>query len=293
MTRKKTRKKTILTAITAIDIEKVANFLYCHMNNQFTPQAWQQGISKSWLAEAPNHGFMLISDDQVVGVLCAIYSEQYVSGHLERFCNPHSWCVLPGYRSQSIELVLAVIRQKGYSFTMFSPNKEGIKIFSFLKFKPLDNRISILLNVPSLSFPERVKIVTDKSKAKSLLSKHTAKSFVDHTEFPWLNFLIFSVDDQYEFMIFKRIKYKRLACASIMYVSDMLLFQQCWPALRTHLLFRYGIFSSKIESRLLGQIIKPLFLYKQEVGSQKFFLSEGLSADCIQNIYSELVALDL
>ena len=172
-------------------------------------------------------------------------------------------------------------------------NEEGIEIFSFLKFKPLDNRVSILLNVPSLSFSERVTIVTDKSKGKSLLSKYTAKCFDDHTQFPWLNFLIFSVEDQYEFMIFKRIKYKRFACASIMYVSDIPLFQQCWPALRTHLLFRYGMFSSKIESRLLGQPIKTLFLYKQETGSQKFFLSKDLSADCIHNIYSELVALDL
>lgn len=147
------------------------------MNNQFTPQAWQQGISKSWLAEAPNYGFMLICEEKVVGVLCAIYSEQYVAGRLERFCNPHSWCVLSSYRSQSIELVLAMIRQKGYSFTMFSPNKEGIKIFSFLRFKPLDNRVSILLNMPSLNFSGRVTIVTDKSKAKSLLSKHTAKIF--------------------------------------------------------------------------------------------------------------------
>lgn len=204
-----------LVAITTVDTEKVANFLHCHMNKQFTLQVWQKGINKSWLVGAPNHGFMLVCDNHVVGVLCAIYSEQYISGNLQRFCNPHSWYVLPDFRSQSIDLVLAVIRQKGFCFTMFSPNEEGIEIFSFLKFKPLDNLVSILLNVPSLFFSERVAIMTDKSKAKRLLSKHAAKCFMDHTEFPWLNFLIFSVKDQYEFMIFKRIKYKRLDCASI------------------------------------------------------------------------------
>jgi len=45
-----------------------------------------------------------------------------VSGLLERFCNLTSWCVLPDYRSRSISLLTALLRQHGYHFAVLEPD---------------------------------------------------------------------------------------------------------------------------------------------------------------------------
>ena len=282
---------TVLTAIGKDDLDEVALFLHRHMNDSFSQAEWKRGISQTWMSEVPNYGYMLKSDAQIVGVLCAIYSEQSIAGSLKRFCNPHSWCVLADFRKRSIELVLALIRQKNYTFTMFSPNKDGLEIFKYLKFQPLDNRILILLNLPSAHGSGKVIEFQDKQQIKRYLPELAARHYLDHMQFPWLNFLCFRNKNQYGFLIYKRYRFKKLASAWIMYISDAALFHQCWPAIRTCLLLKHGLFTSKIEARLLDQPIKTWF--EPEQGAQKFYLSDEVSANGIQNLYSELVALDL
>ncbi|MCP5244669.1 MAG: hypothetical protein H6937_01390 [Burkholderiales bacterium] len=286
-----TADKTVLCPISINDLDEVACFLHHHMSDRFTPQQWKQGISRSWLSDAPNYGFMLRNNAQIVGVLCAIYSEQNIAGSQRRFCNPHSWCVLSDFRTRSIDLVLALIRQKGYTFTMFSPNKEGVEIFKYLKFKPLNDALLIFLNVPSVSGSGKVVSHLDIEQAKMHLPAHIAQQYTDHADFPWLKFLFFSEKDQYGFLIYKKQHYKRLASAWIMYISDTALFSRCWPAIRTHLLLKHGFFTSKIEARLLDHLMQVRL--KPQPGHQKFYMSEELSADNIQNLYSELVTLDL
>ncbi|SEN31715.1 hypothetical protein [Nitrosomonas marina] len=282
---------TNLTPILEGDLDDVALFLHHHMNNRFTQSEWKQGISQSWMPKVPNYGFMLKNDAQIVGVLCAIYSEQSIAGELKRFCNPHSWCVLAEFRKRSIELVLALIQQKVYTFTMFSPNKDGLEIFRYLKFKPLDNHVLILLNWPSAFGAGQILEFRNNQQLLQHLPEPVAKHYQDHAHFSWLNYMFFKEGNRYGFLIYKRRLYKRLGSAWIMHVSDAALFRQCWPAIRAHLLLKHGLFTSKIEARLLDQPIKSWF--KPEQGAQKFYLSDEISADNIQNLYSELVALDL
>lgn len=292
MNDQKSADKTVLTDISQNDLDDVAEFLHCHMNNRFTVPEWKRGISKSWLLDAPNFGFMLKHNNEIVGVLCAIYSEQPVkTGSTKRFCNPHSWCVLADFRARSIDLVLALIRQKGYTFTMLSPNKDGVEIFRFLKFKPMNNEVAIFLNIPVVTNAGEVISQQNITQIKTLLPQQAAQHYADHADFPWLNFLFFKKEGRYGFLIFKKQIHKRLATAWILYISDAELFRQCWPAIRTTLLLRHGFFFSKIESRLLDQPMKTLL--KPEQGHQKFYLGDEVPADCVQNLYSELVTLNL
>ncbi len=290
MDKEKKKNTAVLYPVTDSDLDAVAIFLNQNMNSQFSPDVWKQGIGISWLNSAPNHGFMLKKGNDVVGVLCAIYSEQYINDTLVKFCNPHSWCVLPDFRTRSVDLVLSVIRQNDYHFTMFSPNESGIEIFSYLKFKPLDNSISILLNVPSINSKD-IKITEDSTLISKMLPANQKKEYLDHKEFPWLKIVSFRIGGRCGFIIFKPQQYKKLPCAQIMYVSDIELFSDCWPALRRHLLFKYYMVSSKVESRFLKR--KLGFTLGVEKGSQKFYRSDELTAENIRNIYSELVALDL
>ncbi len=123
------------------------------------------------------------------------------------------------------------------------------------------------------------------------LKYRTKKILQDHLQFPWLEFLAFENDGEAGVIIYKRDRVKKLPSANILYVSDDELFQRCWPALRTHLLFRHGFVTSKIERRLLSRTAG--FELRKIEGGQKFFLSKELQENDIKYIYSELVALDV
>lgn len=273
------------------DLQEAAEFLHTHMNSRFSAAEWCGGLRACWLPDAPNHGFVLRAGGRIVGILCAVYSEQVVNGQRERFCNPHSWCVLEPYRKRSVDLVLAVIRQPGYHFTMFSPNADGIKIFGYLKFKPLDNSMLIMPHLPSPGFSPAFKVLTDEQKIAAVLPAHVAACFAGHKDISYLRTLVFGAAERYCLVIYKHGRYKRMRSAEIIYLSDQKLFEQNWTRLRSHLLLHCNLFVSSIERRLLAN--PPRWSFVGPLGPQKFFLSSTLTAADIQNTYSELVAMDL
>ena len=79
--------------ITEQDAERVDGFLRANLN----PRVDSAGsLQVPWSVDAPNHGFMLVSDeDEVLGAHLAFYSERTIAGRRERFCNLAAWCVLP------------------------------------------------------------------------------------------------------------------------------------------------------------------------------------------------------
>ncbi len=283
--------ETKITSIQAGDIEDVAQFMHVNMNDKFTADTWARTLKSSWVEDIPNYGFMLKNKNQdVVGVLCALYSQQEFNGRIEQMCNPHSWCVLPEYRTKSVQLVLGVIRQKGYHFTMFTPNKSGLEIFAYLRFKPLENEISTLLNIPKLT-PNKLSFIDDSPTALACLSARDRVIYKDHLKYPWLDRIVFGSKGKFGFILFKQQKFKKLNSINIIFVSDLALFSEFWSDIRSFFLLKRRIFTTRIESRYLKHA--EFWSLKPEHGQQKFYLSSSLEAEDIQNIYSELVAMDL
>jgi hypothetical protein len=291
MTTTKPEIKAKISPIEKKHIKEVSVFLNSHMSDRFSPEIWGDALNTSWLADAPNHGFMMKNDEgDVVGALCAIYSLQNINGKEERICNPHSWCVLPEFRTKSVLLVLSAIRQQGYHFTMYTPNTSGLEIFSYLRFKPLDNEISTLLHLPKL-LGKKLTFIEDNDKAMSLMSDQDKKSYADHSVFPWLKRIVMTDGNKTVFILFKTHRFKKLPGINVLHVSDHEFFTQHWPEIRSHLLIKFGFCSTRIESRFLNE--SKFWSLKPEQGQQKFYLSQSLTPKDINNIYSELVALDL
>jgi len=283
--------KAVIHPITAEDVPQVADFLHKHMNDKFSPQEWQQGLNASWYYGAPNHGFMLCTGQDVVGAICALYSEQEVDGESKIFCNPHTWCVLEPYRNNSVSLVLSVIRQENMHYSMYSPNSEGEEIFSYLGFKPLSREMCVLLNIPGPRLSSSIAVSSDLENSIGRLSPRDRQSVEDHRGFPWLHFVFYGCDGNDGFLIFKKEKFKKLPCAYLLYVSNKSVFGPCWGAIRTMLFLRHGMFTTKTERRLLNSDL-PLS-FSIAAASAKFYLSDTLSADAFDYTYSELVAMDL
>lgn len=280
-----------INPVTTADISVVSDFLHKNMNSRFSSEEWAQGLNAYWLTDAPNHGFMLQKNEQVVGVICAIYSLQKVNGSEERFCNPHTWCVLEEYRSKSVPLVLAVIRQQDYHFTMFSPNTDGEKIFSYLGFVPLSRSKIILPHLPGLKNFSKGEVFDKKDIPPAWLPSDVAKCYQDHRVYPWLEMFAFRSGSEFCLVIYKVGRYKKLSCASITYISNKPLFEKCWSAVKNHLLFRQGIFCTRIDQRFLS--MRPAYSFFTIDGPARFYLSSTLEPSAVEYIYSELTVMNL
>ena len=200
---------------------EVGNFLHQNLAQRISPQAWMGSLQHRWATEQPNFGMQLKADGQLVGVLLAVYSDQLIDGQVEKFCNPHSWCVLDEHRHASINLVLALLRQRGYHFTMFTPNPKVAQVFIGLRFRLLDEALYYFPNLPKL-WPARIgSFVEARSEhIGARLQGAALQEFEAHRQIPWLNFVAFGVPGQACLVIYKRGRWKKMACACIAHVSD-------------------------------------------------------------------------
>lgn len=272
-------------------LDEVGRFLHEKLNPRISAETWVGSLTHRWAETQPNYGMQLRDDDRLVGVFCAIYSDQWIDGKLEKFCNPHSWCVLDEYRNHGIGLVLRLLKQPGYHFTMFTPNPKVAKVFLGLKFRNLDERVAHFPNVPRFGLRREGEfLVSDPAAIASRLTGHAARDFNAHRAIPWLRFAAFGGAAGTCLVVYKTDRFKRMPCARIMHVSDPEVFERHSGLLRTHLSTSEGLLVSRIESRLLHS--DPWLSYRTTRGQPKLVLSPVPDSKTT-DLYSELVALDL
>lgn len=273
-------------------LPEVGQFLHENLNRRFSAERWISSVTHPWAKVSPNHGMQLRDGDRLVGVFCAIYSDQVIDGKIEHFCNPHSWCVLDTHRQHGIGLVLNIVKQRGFHFTMFTPNKTVTAVFLGLKFKNLDDRQYRCINFPGMTLPGRKTFAEfRRHRIAELLSGQDLVEFKAHQDIPWLNFAAFGSGNEVCWVIYKPERWKRLPSAWIMHISDAELFCRFNGLLRSHLLLSRGIVTMKIESRWLSR--PPSLAWNEPRTQPKLFLSKSLADNHIRDVYSELMSLDV
>lgn len=280
--------KPSIEAITEETLPEFAGFLETHMPAKRSAKDWIAGLQNSWGGHRPNYGFLMRDAGVVVGGIGAYYAERIIRNKKESFCNITSWCVLDSHRKYSMQLAMSIVGQPGYHFTDFSPTKVVAGALQFLKFKSLDEGVAVIPNLPALPYPGQV--LTDPGEIEKALSGTMAKVWRDHSGFPWLKHLIVGEPGNWCHVIYKPGRFKGMACASIIYVSDGNTFGKCLNRLAWHFFWR-GMMTTHIERRMLVRLPR---LAKVRTGfNAKQFLSQTLEPSDIDYLYSETVALDL
>lgn len=281
-----------ISPIAAEHLVEVGQFLHEHLNRRFAPQRWIESVTHRWAVEVPNHGMQLRDGDRLVGVFLAIYSDQVIAGRTERFCNPHSWCVLESHRRHGIGLALQIVRQPGYHFTMFTPNPKVAEVFRGLKFKDLDKRMRVYPNLPGWRALQPGSFAV--SAAERIVERLSGTALVDyqaHRDIPWLRFATFGSGDTACLAVYKPIRLKRLPIAWVMHLSDPAAFASHGSLLRQHLLGQ-GFAGMRIEERWLPPDSAGLSL-RMPRHQPKLYLSKTLTDAHIRDLYSELMSLDV
>ena len=278
--------------IASSDLGEVGRFLSEHLNRRISPEAWVASLSHPWAESRPNHGMQLRDDGRLVGVFCAIYSDQWIDGRLERFCNPHSWCVLPDYRAHSIGLILPLLKQPGYHFTMYTPNPKVAEVFRGLRFRDLDDGLYYFVNLPTLAASGAGRFAeSDPARIPDRLDGPLRRDFEQHRSIPWLRFVAFGRADDACLAIYKRDTVKQIPSARILHLSDPAALERHGACLRTHLLLHAGLPLSRIEARFVSG--RPAFAVRRRRHQPKLVLSKTLKDAQFRDVYSELMALDV
>lgn len=274
------------------DLTGFCQFLVENLSRQRTAEEWARAFLQDWGVDKPNNGFLLRDEGRIVGGIGAIYAERLVRGKPERFCNITSWCVLDRYRSQSMRLAIALTSQAGFHFTDLTPTEVVSKTLQFLKFKPMNERQAVWPNPPwpFLLFTG-VRVITDANVIGQVLSSEDIKAWQDHRHLPWLKHLAVGRPGSYCHVVYKKTRLKGLPGAFILGVSKPGELIKYRFALGNHLLFKYGLIFTRVESRLLTRLPWPaieLSGYRNKV-----FRSDTLAEEDISNLYTEIVALDI
>jgi hypothetical protein len=273
-----------LAPIESADIAAVAEFLHAQLNSKVPAAAWRAAMTVPWKVDAPNHGFMLTDDGEVVGAYLAFYSERSVAGQPERFCNLGAWCVRPGYRFHSIRLLKALLAQDGYHFTDLSPSGNVIKLNERLKFRALDTTTALVPNVPA---PGRARITSRPAVLADRLAGPELTVYLDHQRAAAARHLLISRGGQDCYVIFRKARRKNLPLfAAILYASNPEVLSASMGPLRTRLLLRYGAVFTLAELRTTGA--RPRLSLVLKSARPKMFRSASLAPEQIDDLYSEL-----
>ena len=278
-----------LCEIAPADVGMVAEFLHVHMNSRVTAAAWASAVTPPWRVDSPNHGFMLKENGLVVGAYLAIYSDRVIDGHLERFCNLAAWCVLEKFRSHGLRLVHAMLAQQGFHFTDLSPSGNVVALNKRLNFRSFDTTTALVPNLPWPG-PAHTRVTSDPEVIGRTLRDRDLEIYRDHVATSASRHIVVQRGDEYCYLIVRRDRRKRLPVfASILYVSNIDLFEDVARAVFRHLLLRHRALATLAEIRVVG--IRPPMSIALMSARPKMYRSDRLRPEQIDYLYSELACL--
>jgi hypothetical protein len=247
-----------------------------------------------WERDETHCGLILRDGNRTVGFLGMIFSRRRINEKVEKFCNLTSWYVHKAYRSRAISMILPLHGMKDYTITDLTPAKNVYRIQNKLGFKDLDAAGRLLLPFGRRLFQPKyapIYLTHDPAAIEKQLEGQDLKIFNDHKHYPCFHFLLTGKDRQC-YIIYTKLRRKRIPYAHLHYISDPDLFALAYRDIRRSILSHAKAYFLLIDSRLVKNKKLPLSIclpYR----APKQYMSSTLKPEQIDNLYSELVMLNL
>ena len=271
------------------DVEALLNNFWSRDNEV----KWHKLFEYQWGRDENHCGLALKDDDKLVGFIGMIFSHRRIDGKIEKFCNLAAWFVREEYRGRAIALLFPLFSMKNYTITDFTPAKKVYRIQNKLGLKDLEANGRILLPVGRRFFQPKatsLKMTHDLAVIEKKLNGQNRTIFDDHKPYQCSHFLATEAN-RHCYIIYTKLKRKR-PYAHIHYISNPDLFEFVYRDIRKEILSHSNTFFLLIDSRLVKKRRLPISFclpYKRP----KQYMSSTLEPEQIDNLYSELVLLDL
>ncbi|PIQ97472.1 MAG: hypothetical protein COV67_04035 [Nitrospinae bacterium CG11_big_fil_rev_8_21_14_0_20_56_8] len=277
------------------NFEEILPLLMEFNNPYLEGEDWKRLFDCGFKNDEGYGGLLFREGEQVAGFLGLLFSKRNIMGKEVKLCNLTGWIVKKQYRNKSLSLLLPALKMRDQTFTDYSPSREASLILKQFGFTPLETRAKILpfcFNPFKLLFQTSF-VTTDKKIIEGEIGgrKDLARIFQDHSNFKCCHLMLKSGDDLC-YVIFTKIRKKKIPIAMVHYISDPCLFARHRARIQWHIGQTMRLFIIWVDERLLkGQRIPFSFTYT--LPHPRLYRSEDLQAQDIDGLYSELIVLNL
>ncbi|WP_022723567.1 hypothetical protein [Rhodopseudomonas sp. B29] len=245
MNASKVTPKVRCRAIAEADIAAVAELL-CRGFHGRSRDYWLRGLARQGERDIPEgyprYGYLLESEQALVGVLLLLYAEHVEDGEAFLRCNVSSWYVEPEFRNYATLLTSMAQKNKHVTYVNISPAANTWPIIEAQGFKRYCSGMYFALPWLSRSAaPARVERVTAATSEIAGLPTADLDLLKSHADYGCLS-LVCRIGDQVEPFIFvpKRVRHGRFPfpAMQLVYSRDIGSFVRCAGALGRALLRR-------------------------------------------------------
>lgn len=285
----------MISIATAADCEAVLPLFEAFNNPAINEQQWRSLFHYPWKTDMEQRGFVLRDGDRVVGFIGTIWSVRRIGGKTERFCNLSSWITLPEYRNHSLQLFKAVMELRDCTITCHTPAGPLYPLYRRFGFSDLETRLRIIRPLPAWQGPAAwlgEEAISDPDEIEPLLPEAEREILNGHRLPGCGHLLLRSRAGAHCYLVYTRTMGKRFPFAHVHYVGDPRVFARNLDRVRLHLMLTLRTPLIMIDARLVAGVALP---NSREVSLSvpHVFRSDSLSAAQIDNLYSELILLNL
>lgn len=277
---------------TTEDFERVYLLLLKFNATDISKEEWRKLFTKHWKSPEDFYGHIIVKDGEVKGFLGLIFSNRIFNGEVYKFCNITSWIVDEDCRSQSLFLLLEMLKLKNYTFTNFTASNAVAAVLVKLGFKEFEVNQQVLLPAPNLFLRGGgYSCEFDLQKIREQLNENERTIFDDHRNLGCEHLLLKS-NNGYAYVVLKKTQRRNIPFAKVHYLSDAEHFVGGIEKFIIRVCRRLKIFGVMVDERYLGDYkIGKSIRYRHQRKAYYKPSSEALEAAQIDTLYSELVVL--
>jgi hypothetical protein len=275
---------------TSTDFERVYPLLLDFNNPRLSRDNWRQIFNPNWNSPENYCGLLLLDGGRVQGYLGLLFSARMIKGSVEKFCNMTSWIVREDYRSQSLRMLLEILKLSDYTITNFTPSPKVRVILKRLGFMEMDINQRILYPVSGTLFPgSEYRCIFDLDAISRRLDPIDQTILFDHRGFHCRHVLVTDTND-YCYLVLKNRIYQHLPFAIVHYISNPDFFLKAIDLVRTKICWKLKVAGLIVDQRCVGaQTFKCSRTYPRRYDF--FFKSKSLGQTDIDTLYSEMILL--
>ncbi|MCJ7624756.1 MAG: hypothetical protein MUO76_14740 [Anaerolineaceae bacterium] len=275
----------------AEDFERIYPLIQEFDNPNLNREDWRQLFIRRWSSQEDHFGYFIEDDKKAVGFLGTIFSTRMINQKPRQFCNLSTWVVKKEYRGMSLLLLFEALKLENYTITNFTANRV-VKILKRFGFKDLASHFRVVLPTPNpRSLLYKIEVISDKSAIRKNLTGEPLEIFNDHMDLKCFHLLL-RVKGESCYLVFDKIKKKRLPGARLHYISNPEIFQKYAHNICLKMCLQHKLFALVIsENMLKGNEIK--FSIRVEQLQSMLFKSNSLEETDMDTLYSEFQVLGL
>lgn len=278
----------------AEDFDKVYPLLKI-LDPKMPEKRWRNLFIYKWKGVQDFFGFGLYHNSKLVGFIGTIFSQRELHKQTENICNLTSLIIKEDYRSQGLSkfLLAAVLSIKDITITGFSASERAYQLYKSLDFQEFEThkiKIPTYKNLISKAkSPVDIKKVSNHNVG--LLNEKEKEIYHDHKPYRSYHMIIKDGKD-YCYVIFNVIFRNKRVNAYLNYVSHPAIFNKHLRKFCRYLFLRHIAIFLIIDKRLI-HITNKLNYTEEKLPVPKIYKSETMKPQDIDNIYSELILLDI